>query len=57
MPKKVNKDDNEWEVLPRGNSNCEICIIHYTKSTESLTRLPTIELWISLLDVAKIRHH
>ena len=57
MAKKVDKDDNEWELSPTAKSNCEACIIHCTKSTETLTQLPSIESWTSLLDAARIRQH
>ena len=55
--KKVDKDDDEWEVSPRAKSSCEACIIHCTKSTEKLTQLVSIESWKSLLNTARIRQH
>ena len=43
MSKKVNKDDDKCEALPKAKISCVTCIIHCTKSTEKLTQLRSIE--------------
>lgn len=57
MSKKVNKDDDKCEALPKAKISCVICIIHCTKSTEELTQLRSIESSLSFVDAARICQH